>query len=159
MNHERRPIPNPDVTAELVQILPELAVTLYESAPHQAARRSTSGEGLTGRQMAAVLFLAHRGAVTMSAFADGLEIGRAAASELAARLIEKHVVVREDDPDDRRIVRVRLAFPAEGYADDMLARWRDQLDAVFAEYPGIDPQTLVAFLRALIRQLKGRSVA
>jgi DNA-binding MarR family transcriptional regulator len=157
MSGPKKKIPSGDVTAELVQLLPELAVTLYEAGPHDVARRRTAGEPLTGRQTRAVVFLAHRGRVTMGELADGLEISRAAASELVARLSEKNVVEREDDPDDRRVVIVKLAGPAADYADGLLARWRDQLEAVFALYPDIDPASLVAFLRALIRQLKGRS--
>jgi DNA-binding MarR family transcriptional regulator len=159
MNVQRPQTSGSDVTAELVQLLPELAVTLYEAGPHDTARRNASDARLTGRQMKAVVFLAHRGGATMGEFAEGLEISRAAASELAARLIEKGVVEREDDPGDRRIVRVKLAGHAEGYADGLLARWRDQLDAVFALYPGIDPETLVGFLRSLIQHLKGRSAS
>jgi DNA-binding MarR family transcriptional regulator len=157
MNRAPRQADAEDVTTQFVQLLPELAVTLYEAGPHEEAHASAQGEPLTGRQMKAVMFLAHRGTVTMSEFADGLEIGRAAASELAARLSEKNVVVRTDDPDDRRVVQVKLAGRAEGYAESLLAQWRDQLEAVFALYPGIDPETLVAFLRTLIKQLKGRS--
>jgi DNA-binding MarR family transcriptional regulator len=159
MTRPQKQVHPEDVTAQLVRLLPELAVTLYEAGPHEAARSHAEGESLTSRQMKAVVFLAHRGAVTMGEFADGLEIGRAAASELAARLIEKHVVVRADDPGDRRVVRVKLAGRAEGYAESLLAQWRDQLEAVFALYPGIDPETLVEFLRTLIKQLKGRSEA
>jgi DNA-binding MarR family transcriptional regulator len=107
--------------------------------------------------MKAVVFLAHRGGATMGEFADGLEIGRAAASELVARLIEKGVVERENDPGDRRVVRVKLAGRAVGYADSLLAQWRDQIDTVFALYPGIVPETLIGFLRTLIQHLKGRS--
>ena len=146
------------ITAELVQLLPELAVTLFEAGPHKEARSQARGEPLTGRQMRAVVFLAHRGGITMGELADGLEIGRAAASELVTRLSEKHFVVREDDPSDRRVVHVTLAGPAEGYADSLLAAWSDQLEAVFALYPGIDPETLVAFLRTLIDRLKGQSL-
>lgn len=145
-----------DVTAQLVQLLPELAVTLYEAGPHERARRQAWGERLTGRQMKAVVFLAHRGKATMGEFADGLEIGRAAASELAARLLDKGVVRREHDPDDRRIVSISLAGPAERYATDMLAQWAEHLETTFARFPDIDPDTLVAFLRDLIVQLKGR---
>jgi DNA-binding MarR family transcriptional regulator len=146
-----------DVTAQLVQLLPELAVTLYEAGPHDEARRRPRTEPLTGRQMKAVMYLAHHGRATMGEFAGGLEIGRAAASELAARLIDKGVAVREPDPADRRVVFLKLAGAAEGYADTMLAQWRDQLEEVFALYPGIDPETLVAFLRTLIAKLKGRT--
>ncbi|MCX6362722.1 MAG: MarR family winged helix-turn-helix transcriptional regulator [Actinobacteria bacterium] len=159
MNHPTGQADADDVTAQLVQLLPELAVTLYEAGPHEEARASAQGEPLTGRQMKAIVFLAHRGTVTMGEFADGLEIGRAAASELVTRLTEKNVIVRTDDAADRRVVHVKLAGRAEGYADSLLAQWRDQLKAVFALYPGIDPETLVAFLRTLIKQLKGRSEA
>lgn len=149
-----------DTTTQLAQLLPELAVALYESAPHHAeARRAATSEPLTGRQMEAVVFLSHRGRVTMSEFADGLEISRAAASELVARLLEKDVIHREAAPDDRRVVYVRLAGRAERYAGDMHERWRRQLDAVFARFPDIDPDTLIAFLQALIDQLKGRTDA
>ena len=92
----------------------------------------------------------------MGEFADGLEISRAAASELVARLTEKDVVRRETDPADRRVVYVRLAGAAEQFAGEVHDAWRRQLDAVFARFPGIDPDTLVAFLGALIDQLKGR---
>ena len=159
MTAPNRQTPSSDVTAELVQLLPELAVTLFEAGPHKEARSQARGEPLTGRQMRAVVFLAHRGGITMGELADGLEIGRAAASELVARLAEKDVVVREHDLDDRRIVRVKLARQAVGYADSLLTQWRDQLEATFARFPDIDPGTLVAFLRDLIMELKGRPKA
>ncbi len=148
-----------DTTTQLARLLPELAVALYESAPHHAHARPVAAEPLTGRQMEAVVFLAHRGRVTMSAFAAGLEISRAAASELVARLLEKDVIRRETDADDRRVVYVRLAGRAEGYAGEMHEQWRRQLETVFARFPAIDPDTLIAFLGALIDQLKGRTAA
>ena len=151
--------PSSDVTAALVQLLPELAVALYEAGPHKEARRSTQSEALTGRQMKAVVFLAHRGRITMGELADGLEIGRAAASELVARLVEKGVVRRAPSPADRRLVTVALSAHAEGLAADVFAEWSAQIAAAFALHPGIDPDTLVAFLRDLTLQLKGRPTA
>jgi MarR family transcriptional regulator, organic hydroperoxide resistance regulator len=146
-----------DVSTRLARLLPELAVALYDSAPHHGeARRDLSDAALTGRQMEAVVFLAHRGAVTMSEFSAGLEISRAAASELVTRLLEKGVVRREADDADRRVVRVRLAGGAEAMAEAALDMWRARLASVFARFPGIDPGTLVAFLGALIEELKER---
>jgi DNA-binding MarR family transcriptional regulator len=147
-----------DATEELARLLRELAVALYETAPHH---HGTAGSGavepLTGRQMEAVVYLAHHQRVTMGEFAAGLEISPAAASELVARLTEKDVVRREQDPQDRRVVCVRLSGDAEHYADQVYEAWRHDLDAVFVRFPAIDPDTLVAFLGALIDQLKGRS--
>ena len=93
----------------------------------------------------------------MGEFADGLEISPAAATELVARLIEKGVARREADPGDRRVVHIRLAGDAEQYAETMHDAWQRQIDVVFARYPGIDPDTLVAFLGDLIDQLRGRT--
>ncbi len=145
-----------DVTTRLARLLPELAVALYDSAPHHAeARPDPALAPLTGRQMQAVMFLAHRGTVTMSEFSSGLEISRAAASELVTRLLEKGVVRREADPGDRRVVRVRLAGTAEAMAEGALEIWRARLASVSARFPDIAPETLVAFLGALIDELRG----
>lgn len=150
-SHDRR------VTQELAALLPELGVALYESAPHRHGSAQPFPRALTGRQKEAVVFLAHRDAVTMGEFADGLRISRAAASELVSRLLEKGVIRREADPRDRRVVRVRLAGRAEGYASDVLTQWGERLGIVFARFPDQDPDTLLAFLRALVDELKGRT--
>jgi DNA-binding MarR family transcriptional regulator len=145
-----------DATTRLARLLPQLAVALYDSTPHHAeAGRDPALAPLTGRQMQAVMFLARRGAVTMSDFSAGLEISRAAASELVARLLEKGVVRREGDPEDRRVVRVRLAGTAETMAEGALEVWRARLATVFARSPDIGPEALVHFLSALIQELRG----
>jgi DNA-binding MarR family transcriptional regulator len=145
------------VAGELAQLLPELGVALYEAAPHHHGRGRPIPKALTGRQMEAVMFLAHRDAVTMGEFAAGLEISPAAASELVVRLLEKGVIARQADPDDRRVVRIHLAGRAEGYAENVITQWGDTLRSVFARFPDLDPDTLIAFLRALIDELKGRT--
>jgi DNA-binding MarR family transcriptional regulator len=149
-----------EATGRLVQLLSEIVLALYDSAPHTtAACRHTEGEPLTTRQMEAVVFLSHHRSATMGELADGLGISAAAASELVARLGEKGVVTRRRDAEDARVVRVALAASAERHAEELLARWGAHVEAVFAAYPGIDPGTLAAFLRALIDSLKGRSPA
>lgn len=95
----------------------------------------------------------------MGELADGLGIGAAAASELVTRLCEKGVACRRRDEDDARVVLIALAEPAERHAQELLARWGEHLDGVFSAYPDIAPDTLVAFLRALIDSLKGRPPA
>ena len=157
MTAPNRQTPSSDVTAELVQLLPELAVTLFEAGPHKEARSQARGEPLTGRQMRAVVFLAHRDSPAMGELADGLDISRAAASELVTRLIEKGVVTRMHDPADRRVVSVCLSPHAERLAADVFAQWSAQIAAAFALHPDLDPDTLVAFLRTLIAHMKGRS--
>jgi DNA-binding MarR family transcriptional regulator len=158
MNDPKRQTGREDVTSELARLLPELAVALYESAPHgRPGQRSPAASQLTGRQLEAVVFLSHHRSVTMGEFADGLEISPAAGTELVARLSEKGVVRREAHPDDRRVVLLRLAGDAERYAESMHDEWQKHVEVVFARHPGIDPDALIALLDDLIDQLKGRT--
>ena len=142
-----------DSVMELVRMLPDLAVTLYQAVPHDH-HGLPAAAALTSGQMRAVVHLAHHGRMTMGEFAGGLAISRAAATELIARLSEKGLVRREHDDADRRIVFVSLAGRAEGYADTMLAEWRENVEATLRGYPEIDAATLVAFLSALVLRWK-----
>ena len=151
------PAVNPDTTAALVRLLPQVAVALYESAPHVEARRAAR-ERLTARQMRAVLYLAGGEPHTMGDIAAGLGIGRAAASEMVDRLVEKGVALRDADPDDRRVVRVRLAPQAHRYAARALAAWRARVDDALKRTPGLDPEALVAFLATLAAGDDGAAV-
>mgnify|MGYP000880970717 CR=1 FL=1 len=137
-----------DAVTALVRLLPEIAVAVYESAPHAEARHATN-DRLTGRQMRTVLYLAGSGPHTMGDIAAGLGISRAAATEMVERLVEKGVAVRDADPDDRRVVRVRLAPPARAFADRALTAWRARVVAALARHPALDADALAGFLQTL----------
>lgn len=145
--------PPHDIVMELTTLLPDLAVTLCEAAPH-GCRGFATADSLTSRQMRAVIYLAHRPGTTMGELADGLGIGRAAATELVARLEEKDILRRRHSDNDRRLVLVSLSGRAEGYADAVLVAWRDRLAAVLAQFPDLHPELLAAFLRAFMQQWK-----
>ncbi len=144
-----------DPAAALVALLPELAVAVYETAPHGDAVRRAAGRQLTARQMAVVVALARRPGATMSELAAALGVGRAAASELVERLVQKGVVQRVPDPADRRAVRLDLSPRARALAEAMQAGWRAEVEAAFDDTPSLDPATLIAFLDALLDRLQG----
>lgn len=142
--------------AALARLLPELAVALYETSPHhREGHPAAAGEPLTVRQMEAVVFLAARDAAAMGELAAGLGVSRAAATELVDRLVAKGVATREAHPADRRVVLVRLSPPARRLARAQLRDWQRRLEAVCARHPQVDPDTLVAFVRDLVTEIKG----
>ncbi len=143
----------PACAIEFVQLLPELALTLYQAAPHER-NVTLSGGKLTSRQMQAVIHLAHHPRTTMSGLAAGIGIGRAATTELVTRMEEMGVVRREHHERDRRVVIVSLVDQAEGYANELLAVWGDSVAATFEQFPCLDPLTVTEFLRALICRWK-----
>jgi DNA-binding MarR family transcriptional regulator len=64
---------------------------------------------MTMSQMRALMVVAYRPGCTMSELASRLGIGVSAATGLVDRLVERGVLEREADPDDRRVVRVRMS--------------------------------------------------
>jgi DNA-binding MarR family transcriptional regulator len=150
-----------DPAVELLKILPELAVALYRAAPHEHAHAAPPGAAaVTPRQMEAVVQLATYGRQTMGELADGLDVSKAAASEMVERLVAKGLVRRDVSASDRRVVTVEVATDAQPHVGQAIDRWRGQLQAVLARFPGVEPTTLIAFLAALTDELKrGRSDA
>lgn len=141
---------------ELLKLLPELAVTLRETGAHAQARLQHPYLRLTARQMAAVIHLGRYGEQTMGEFAAGMDMSRAAATELVERLEEKGMVLREHDTADRRQIRVRLDDRAAEQVRAALEQRRADLRRALESCPDLDPQVLARFLRALIEQMKGQ---
>lgn len=150
-----------DPVVELLRILPELTVAAYRAAPHGHAHAgpadpsSPGDRSLTHRQMDVVLHLATHGPRTMTELAAGLEVGKAAVTEMVERLVIKGLVRRDVSATDRRVTIVELTETARTQADATIAHWRDPLSAVFARFPDVEPATLVGFLSALTTALKG----
>ena len=145
-----------DPIVELLRVLPELAVASYRAAPHGHPRTGSPDRApLTHRQMDVVSHLAVNGRQTMTEVADGLGVGRAAATEMVERLVTKGLVRRQASPTDRRVMIVELTEDAQTQADATVECWRGPLSAVFARFPDIEPATLIGFLAALTGELQG----
>jgi DNA-binding MarR family transcriptional regulator len=145
--------PRPDAALELLRVLPELAVTLYRSAPHAGGDRGLAAAPLTYRQMDVVLHLRARGRQTMGELAAGLGVSKASATEMIERLVEKGLVRRATSPGDRRVVAVELSGSARRRVDRSIAQWRTHATAALARFPDLDPSRVVAFLASLTGEL------
>lgn len=68
---------------------------------------------LTMPQLKVVLLLFTNGEERMSAIASALGVSLATATGVVDRLVEKDMVTREGDPNDRRVVLIRLSDKGE----------------------------------------------
>lgn len=68
---------------------------------------------LTTPQLKVVLLLFVSGPTRMSVIASALGVSLATATGVVDRLVEREMVVRESDPDDRRVVLCRLSDKGE----------------------------------------------
>jgi DNA-binding MarR family transcriptional regulator len=145
-------LPAADLAAaadQLLALLPALVAALRDSGPHAAAQQRLPGTRLTPRQMTALVQLQLGGRQSMSAFAAGMGVSRATATEMVERLEERGLAVREHDDADRRVIVVRLSDAAAAEASAVVGRRRQDVAEALSSFPGTPPAEFVAFVHRL----------
>jgi DNA-binding MarR family transcriptional regulator len=92
------------VVEEILKLADVLFRELLPSVPKELLELD-----ITMPQMKIMLILFMRGPQRMSALAADLGITLATSTGLVDRLVERDFIVREDSPDDRRVVLCRLS--------------------------------------------------
>ena len=111
-----------------------------------ATRLVEGGFGITQREWGMIATLAQQGEIRSSALAAHLHLDRVRTSRGLRGLVEKKLVVRRQDADDRREVHVRLSPSGRQLFDRMFPRIAD-LNVDLLE--GIAPAHLDIFLQCL----------
>jgi DNA-binding MarR family transcriptional regulator len=126
---------------EAVELLPQIGKVLYA-----AISKQPEASGLTMGQIKALVVIYHQGSSTVSDLATGIGVALPTASEMVERLVERGLVVREADPDDRRRVRLTLTPTAGAFGDRIRDLRRCQVQRALDR---LDPTEWPVFLRSL----------
>ena len=105
---------------------------------------------LTMPQLKVVLLLFTNGPERMSTIASALGVSLATATGVVDRLVEKDMVTREGDPNDRRIVLVRLSGKGEKLITGLWQLARGNIEALLRALDQRKLQLLNEALRALL---------
>ena len=101
--------------------------------------------GFSVTQIAALFLIHHKGTSSVSDIGDGLEITTPAASQLLERLVQQGLVVRSEDPNDRRLRQIALSKQGEVVLQEGLqARQKWLEDLVKLMSPGEQEQVIAA---------------
>ncbi|MDY6893454.1 MAG: MarR family transcriptional regulator [Chloroflexota bacterium] len=107
---------------------------------------------LTMPQLKVVLLLFQEGPLRMSVIASELGVSLATATGIIDRLVERDIVFREDDPDDRRVVLCHLSDKGENLISGLWhlsrERTRDLLEAMDLQQLLLLGEVLEALLQA-----------
>ena len=85
---------------------------------------------VTTSQLKVVLLIFVSGPLCMSDIASGLEVSLATATGVVERLVERGMLIREGDPEDRRVVLCRLSDEGEKLISGVWQVSRDQLGKI-----------------------------
>ena len=120
------------------------------NAVSQGFARKVEAEGVTVAEWVLLRVLLDAGEVAPSTVAARMAMTRGAISKLSDRLVEKGLIERRDDPQDRRALLIGLSAAGRRIVP-RLAELADRNDAeFFGSLSGEQRQQLGALLRTIV---------
>ena len=116
-----------------------------------ASRPRWSAADLTFTQLRALSAIAKTGPLRVSALAEQFDIGLAAASSLADRMVQRKFISRRADPDDRRIVLLELSPRGKKVLEVLERGSIDHFGKLIARMTPTERAALATTLRAFVR--------
>jgi len=106
---------------------------------------------LTMPQLKVVLLLFMNGPVRMSDIASALDVSLATATGVIDRLVEREIVLRENHPDDRRVVLCRLSEKGQKLIGGLWQLARDRLKELLGAIEPVRLRLVIEALEALLQ--------
>ncbi|TCL73237.1 DNA-binding MarR family transcriptional regulator [Hydrogenispora ethanolica] len=110
---------------------------------------------LTEVQLSCLRFAHLHPEPSVGEIAEGLGISNAASAKLIDRLVKKFLLTREEDPVDRRVLKIKLTPESRRLLEEIYRIEHEQFETLFGAMPEADrkalEQGLSSFLRAAIQ--------
>lgn len=116
-----------------------------------SSRPRWAAADLTFTQLRALSVIHRREGVRVGDLAEELEVGLAAASALADRMVRRKFITRTTDPDDRRSVRLELATRGRTLLDRLERGSIDHLTKLIERMTPAERDALATTLQAFVR--------
>jgi DNA-binding MarR family transcriptional regulator len=142
---------------------PDVSVGYLAKRIHQSSmiglEQAFAGEDISYLQWAALVSILYGRGSTCKALARDIAHDRGATTRLLDTLEELRLVVRERDPNDRRIINLTLTETGEATARRCLARVVDLWNAWLADWDAADVAQLILYLQRLRKTLEDATTA
>jgi len=105
--------------------------------------------GVTVSQGYILMALPETGSVTMNDLSAKMRLANSTMTRMADQLVQKRLITRGPDPDDRRIVRVQLTEQGQDVRARLKKALRNLFSEVLKEIPEGERETIVHSLKTL----------
>lgn len=129
------------------EILDAIAPLLAHHRRGWAARCQAHGISIAGFQVLALLEM--DGPTPMGRLADELGVALPNATGIAARMADRGLIQRSQDPSDRRVVLVSLTVAGRGVIEEMEAARRERMTRLLGELDNTQQRRLLQAVRDL----------
>lgn len=106
--------------------------------------------GLSMSQLGALLHIHRRGSSGVTDLGDDLGVTSSAASQMLERLVQQELVLRSEDPDDRRVKQIILTDKGLQVIQDSIRSRQDWLYEMVESLSDSEKETVMAALNILI---------
>jgi DNA-binding MarR family transcriptional regulator len=141
------PPPPSTATDRAGEIVQALAPLLAQHRHRWAARCQAHGLSIVGFQVLALLEM--HGGMPMTRLADELGVALPNATGIVGRLVERGIVARSDDAQDRRRVVVTLTDAGHGLIGEMEEGRRERMSRLFSQMTEDQQQRLLQSVKDL----------
>lgn len=120
-------------------------------------RRRQIDEGephLSMLQLQALMFIRERESCSMSDLATEFRIGLPSATALVDRLVRVDLLSRSEDPNDRRVTRVRLTSAGRERLRQLINREIQETRSLIQQLPAEDREAIVRIVAYLLPTLE-----
>lgn len=112
---------------------------------------------LTGPQVKSLFFITDNGQTNFKSLASALKVAQSNLTAVIDRLVEHNLVVRNENPDDRRMIMLRATEKGEALVSDLRDRRIIHLSKALAELSTDELNTIANGLALLAKVTKAQS--
>lgn len=112
---------------------------------------------LSMKHLMILLSLSIKDNLTMGELSEKLAMNLSTLTRAVDKLVEESFVIRQNDPGDRRIVRVSLSSKAKSVLDNIKNQRRELIASILSNVAEEEREKLVGLLENLIAILSGSS--
>ena len=110
------------------------------------AAHYTSNYNLTTRQMSTLWYLKYSGQMTMSEYANKMQMSRQQATQLIQNLVNDGYVERKYDQNNRRVIYIIISSKGVNVINDIENKYTEQ---VFSQVKNLTPEQQKRFIEAM----------
>jgi DNA-binding MarR family transcriptional regulator len=139
------------MTIPLITLADDIQQLTYDLVRYNAIcdRVCVDELGVTASQGYIILALPETGSLTMNDLSIKMKLANSTMTRMADQLIQKKMITREADPDDRRIVRVRLTEHGQAVKSCLKQAMQELFSQILAEIPADEQEQVIHSLKTL----------